>query len=149
MMISTKGRYALRALVDIAEHSQEEGVEVPLSDVAERQGISKKYLENIIALLTKAHIVVGTRGKGGGYCLSIPAENITVAQVLRLTEGTIAPVACLECGGSLDGCERKDQCRTLPMWKHLDQVVNDYLESVTIRDLMSEEPCDAKELDRG
>jgi Rrf2 family iron-sulfur cluster assembly transcriptional regulator len=139
-MISTKGRYALRALVDIAEHSESDGAFAPLSDVARRQGISKKYLESIVSTLTRAGLVQGLRGKGGGYRLVVPPEQITVARVVRLMEGTLAPVACLECEGSSQGCERKDSCRTLPMWKGLDRVVSDYLEGITVRDLMREGP---------
>lgn len=131
MMISTKGRYALRFLVDIAEH-QGAG-HVPLRDVAERQGISEKYLESIIKLLVRAKLLTGVRGKGGGYRMTRPPERYTVGQVLRLTEESLAPVSCLEEGA--DACGRAAECRTLALWQGLDKAINDYLDSVTVADL--------------
>ena len=126
MMISTRGRYSLRVLVDLARH---EGY-VPMKDVAARQGISLGYLEKILPVLVKNGIVVGIQGKGGGYKLAKPAEKITFGQILRLTEGTLAPVACLE--ESAPECARADICLTLPVWTELERVVSTYLDSVTI-----------------
>ena len=134
MMISTRGRYALRVLVDLAEHG-EDGC-VTLREIAERQGISEKYLESIVKDLVRGRLVEGTRGKGGGYRLARPAEEIGVLEVLRLTEGTLAPVACLAEGS--DPCPRAENCRTLPLWEGLDKAVRDYLGGWTLRDLMKE-----------
>ena len=132
MMISTKGRYALRILADIAEH-QSEGY-VPLKESAERQEVSEKYLESIVNTLVRSGFVEGLRGKGGGYRLSRPAEKIIVFDVLTATEGTLAPVACLEDGGGK--CSRVSVCQTLPLWNGLNTVVSDYLHRFTVRDLM-------------
>lgn len=112
MMISTKGRYALRVLIDMAEH-QKDGY-IPLKEIARRQEISEKYLESIIKLLVKDQVLEGLRGKGGGYRLCVGPDQLTVGAVLRLTEGSLAPVACLEKGAS--PCERAAECRTLPLW---------------------------------
>lgn len=131
-MISTKGRYALRVLIDMAEHRGE--AFIPLKEIAQRQGISEKYLESIVRHLVQGGILEGLRGKGGGYRLRKNPEDYTVAEVLRMTEGPMAPVSCLSPGA--DACERAASCRTLSLWQGLDQVVNDYLESVTISDLM-------------
>ena len=132
MMISTRGRYALRVLVDMAEH-QATGY-VPLKEIAERQEISEKYLESIVKTLVKDGILDGLRGKGGGYRLRKSPDSYTVAYILELMEGTLAPVACLEQGQP--ACPRMAHCRTLPMWKGLDQVIQEYLKSFTIADLM-------------
>lgn len=132
MLISTKGRYALRVMIDLAEH-QADGV-VPLKVIAERQEISEKYLESIIKLLVKARLLNGLRGKGGGYKLTKAPEQYTVGSILRLTEDSLAPVSCLEKGA--DACPRVAECRTLSLWKGLDKVINDYLGNVTIADLM-------------
>ncbi len=136
MLVSTKGRYALRVMTALAQ--QEPSYFVPLNTVAEDQGISEKYLESIISVLSKAGLVEGARGKGGGYRLKRRPEEYTVGEILRLTEGSLAPVACLdrEKGGK---CERSDGCRTLPMWEKLDTIIGDYLNSVTIADLMKNE----------
>ena len=134
MMISTRGRYALRILVDLAERRSEEFV--TLREIAERQEISEKYLESIVKLLVRAGILEGLRGKGGGYRLGCLPEEINVLEVLRLTEGSLAPVACLEEGGR--SCSRAAQCRTLPLWKGLNKVVKEYLGGFTVRDLMGE-----------
>ena len=131
MLISTKGRYALRVMVDLAEH-QSEGY-LPLKEIARRQEISEKYLESILKTLVQNNILVGLRGKGGGYRLVRPAERYTVGSILRLTEGSLAPVACLSPGPQ--PCPRGGACRTLPMWKELDRRVNEYLDSVTVADL--------------
>lgn len=132
MLISTKGRYALRMLIDMAEH-QTEGY-IPLKEIAQRQDISEKYLESIVKILVKEGILVGLRGKGGGYRLHGTPNQLTVGQVLRLTEGSLAPVSCLEEGAS--PCDRISECRTLHMWQGLDQTIRQYLDGYTIADLM-------------
>ncbi len=134
MMISTRGRYALRILVDLAEN-QHEGY-ITLKEAADRQEISEKYLENIVKDLVKGRFVEGVRGKGGGYRLARPADEINVMEVLRSTDGTLTPVACLE-EGSMP-CSRAASCRTLPLWKGLDKVVSEYLGGFTVGDLMKE-----------
>lgn len=132
MMVSTKGRYALRVLIDLAEHN--DGNFIPMKDVAERQGISLKYLERILPVLTKNKFIVGLQGKGGGYRLSRNPEEYTVGDILRLTEGTIAPVSCLEAGA--EPCKRAAQCRTLKMWTDFYKLTNDFFDNITIADLM-------------
>ena len=136
MLVSTKGRYALRVMVDLAEH-QAAG-RIPLKEIAARQGISEKYLENILATLVRANMLSSMRGKGGGYVLTRPPEQYTVGSILRLTEESLAPVACLE--GTAEACPRSQQCRTLALWQGLDKVIHDYLESVTIADLIEQCP---------
>lgn len=133
-MISTRGRYALRVMIDLAEHT-DEGY-IPLQTIAKRQGISEKYLESILAVLSKAGLLDAVRGKGGGYRLSKPAKEYTAFEVLSLTEGTLAPVTCLERGQQ---CENAVNCRTLPLWQGLDQVIAAYLCSYTLADLTREE----------
>ena len=133
MMISTKGRYALRVMLDMAEHGGGEWHR--LSDVAQRQQLSKKYLESIIAILSRAGLVEGLRGKGGGYRLTRSSANYSVGEILRLTEGSLAPVTCLE--GAEDPCPRAGECTTLPMWQKLDDLINTYLDSVSLSDLLS------------
>ena len=135
MLISTKGRYALRVMIDLAEH-QTDGF-IPLKVIAQRQEISEKYLESIIKLLVKARFLNGLRGKGGGYQLTKAPEQYTAGSILRLTEDSLAPVACLE--ESAHACPRMQACRTLPLWKGLDKVISDYLDNVTLADLMREE----------
>ena len=130
-MISTKGRYALRVLVDLAEQNTERYI--TLKEIAERQEISEKYLEVIVNILVKAGFLTGLRGKGGGYRLGRPAEELNVLDVLQLMEGSLVPVACLE--ERTAPCPRAGICRTLPFWKGLDRVVTDYLNGFTIRDL--------------
>lgn len=132
MLISTKGRYALRVLTDMAEH-QTEGY-VPLKEIAQRQEISEKYLESVVKSLVKDGVLVGLRGKGGGYRLSKAPDQVTVGSILRLTEGTLSPVSCLEEGAT--PCAKMASCRTLNLWQGLDQVIYEYLESYTIADLM-------------
>ena len=134
-MVSTKGRYALRVIIDLAENGGDGYT--PMKEVAERQGISLKYLERILPLLVSAGLIAGVHGKGGGYKLSRKPAKITVGEVLRAAEGDIAPVACLECNADI--CSRQDTCRTLPMWVKLDEMINNYLDSVTIKDLMESE----------
>ena len=133
MLISTKGRYALRVMIDLAEH-QADGF-IPLKVIAQRQNISEKYLESIIKLLVKAKLLTGVRGKGGGYRLTKAPQLYTVGSILRLTEGSLAPVACLEQGSQQ--CARMADCPTLPVWRKLDELVNNYLDSVTLADLMA------------
>lgn len=132
MLISTKGRYALRVMADLAGQPPE--AYVPLKEIAQRQGISEKYLEAIIRLLVRDGLVSGLRGKGGGYRLTRPPERYTAGEVLRLTEGSLAPVACLEDGTA--PCARAGGCPTLPLWQGLERVIFQYLEEVTIADLL-------------
>ena len=132
MLISTRGRYALRVLIDLAE--QRSGSFIPLKEIAQRQEISEKYLESIIKTLVHTGDVEGLRGKGGGYRLTRAPEDYIVGDLLRKMEGTLSPVSCLSPGS--EPCTRAAECRTLPMWKQLDTVVNDYLNSVTIADLI-------------
>lgn len=131
-MVSTRGRYALRVIIDLAENSAD-GL-IPMHEVAKRQGISLKYLERILPELVSGKLVEGVHGKGGGYRLTKKPEEISVAEVLKLTEGDIAPVACLE--DNAVACDRIEDCRTLPVWKGLNDRINEYLESVKVSDLM-------------
>ncbi|MBQ7767777.1 MAG: RrF2 family transcriptional regulator [Oscillospiraceae bacterium] len=132
MMISSRGRYCLRVMIDLAEH-QGEGY-IPMRDVAERQVISLKYMEKILPVLVKNNIVEGLQGKSGGYRLTRKPEEYTLGEILRLTEGSLAPVACLECGAA--PCDRAGECRTLPVWTELDRRINEYLDSVTVANLL-------------
>ena len=132
MMISTRGRYALRVMIDLAEH--DDGTWIPMKEVAQRQEISLKYLEKIMPQLVGAGLVEGIHGKGGGYRLTRRPGDYPIGEILRLTEGDLAPVACLVSG--VAPCGRTAQCRTLPVWSRLNHLVNDYLDSVTISDLM-------------
>lgn len=134
MIVSTKGRYALRVMIDLAEHQSESYI--PMKDVAARQHISLKYLEKIMPVLTQNHIVEGVHGKGGGYRLTRAPKAYTVGEILRLTEGDLAPVACLECNAK--PCEKTKLCRTLPMWTEFYRLINDYFDGITIADLMKE-----------
>lgn len=135
MLVSTKGRYALRVMADLAEHPAEEYV--PLKEIAQRQEISEKYLEIIMKILVKAKLLSGVRGKGGGYKLTLPPEQYTVGDILRLTEDSLAPVACLDADAS--PCARANSCRTLPLWQGLERIINEYLDSVTLADLLKQE----------
>ncbi len=137
MMVSTKGRYALRVMVDLAEHNT--GECIPLRDIAKRQDISQKYLESIMAVLARAGFVASLHGKGGGYRLARLPNEYTVGSVLKLTEGSLAPVACLAEGRG--GCERAPDCRTLSMWVGLDRLIDGYLEGIRISDLMRNAGC--------
>ena len=132
MIVSTKGRYALRILMDLAENRG--SAYVPMKDIAARQELSLKYLERIVPLLSRNGLVEGVHGKGGGYRLAIQPEECSLWQVLTLTEGDLAPVSCLECGAK--PCERAAACRTLPVWQELDRRIRDYLCSVTLADLL-------------
>ena len=131
MMISTKGRYALRVMVDLAIHG--DGGYLPLKEVADRQDISEKYLESIMVVLSRAGYLDGLRGKRGGYRLTRKPEDYTVGSILRLTEGELAPVACLNAGETL--CDRADMCCTLPMWREFYRITNEYFDGITIADL--------------
>ena len=136
MMISTRGRYALRVLIDLAEHCG--NGYIPMKDVAERQGISLKYIEKIMPVLMKEKLIDGMHGKGGGYKLNRDPDNYVVGDILRLTEGDLAPVACLE--NSASPCEKAAECRTLPMWKEFHRITNEFFDGITIADLMRNEP---------
>ena len=135
MMISTRGRYALRVMIELAEQGREGYVS--MKSVAERQDISLKYLEKILPDLVKAHFIEGVHGKGGGYRLTRKPEAYRVGDILRLTEGDLAPVACLEC--TAEPCKRAADCRAVPVWKELNLLINRYLDSVTLADLMKPE----------
>ena len=131
MKITTKGRYALRIMVDLAQQQSE--AFIPLKEISQRQEISEKYAEMIIGLLSKSGLVFSSRGKGGGYKLTRPAEKNSVGSVLKAAEGSLAPVTCLELPENI--CPNAGHCETLPMWKELDRRIDEYLESVTIADL--------------
>ena len=135
MMISTKGRYALRVMIDLAEHCN--GEYIPMKDVVKRQQVSQKYVERIMTMLSKADFVEAVHGKGGGYRLNRGPDEYIVGDILRLTEGSLAPVACLDCDA--EECERADQCRTLPMWKELNNRITDFFDGITIADLMKKD----------
>lgn len=131
MMISTKGRYALRVMLDLAKHT--EGY-LSLKDVAEAQEISMKYLEAITARLHRAGLVLSHRGKEGGYALARAANRITVAEILRCAEGTLVPVSCPSLEG--DACSRSGDCLTLPLWQALGEQIDTYLSAVTLEDVL-------------
>lgn len=132
MKISTKGRYALRMLVDLAEH-KDEGY-IALKDIAKRQDISKKYLEQIVSVLNKPDILKTNRGYQGGYQLAKSPDKYTVGDILRITEGGLAPVACLDQEENM--CERSSYCTTLFIWEGLYKTVNEYLDSITLQDIL-------------
>lgn len=132
MIISTRGRYALRVMIDLAENGN--GQYIAMKKIADRQGVSLKYLERILPVLTQNGIVEGIHGKGGGYRLTRKPEEYRVGDILRLTEGNLVPVSCLEDGAPI--CERANECRTLPMWKELNKLVNDYFDNVRLSDLL-------------
>ena len=134
MLISTKGRYALRIMIDLAEHQTDEFIS--LRGIAQRQEISEKYLESIVRMLVKARVVESLRGKGGGYRLNKSPDQYTVDSILQLTEESLAPVSFLE--KTSQPCPRSGRCRTLSLWQGLDQVIHEYLKSVTIADLMKQ-----------
>ena len=134
MMISTKGRYALRVMLDLADHHT--GEYIPLKEIARRQNISIKYMENIVACLSRGGLVDASRGKGGGYRLDRPLNEYTAGDIVRLAEGqSLATVSCLK--GGQQGCEAHGHCRSMPLWQGLDKVVFEYLDSVTLADLQS------------
>lgn len=131
-MISTRGRYALRVMIDIAENG--DGGYIRLDEIAKRQGISEKYLESILVVLTRGGLLIGLRGKGGGYKLARSPEDYTIGSILRLTENSLAPVACLK--ENAEPCQKQAECKTLPVWKGLNNVINDYLDSKTLAELI-------------
>lgn len=133
-MISTKGRYALRVMIDLAEHSSDNYI--PLKDIARRQGISEKYLEIILKVLVKEKLLKGLRGKGGGYKLTRQPEDYSVGEILELTEGTLATVACL--APDAEPCEHAKNCRTLTMWQRFNTMVHDYFYGITLADLIKD-----------
>ena len=132
MKISTKGRYALRLVIDLAMH-KDDGF-VTLKDIAERQEISKKYLEQIVPMLNRSGLLKTNRGYQGGYKLARPAEQCTVGEILRVTEGNLAPVSCLE--NEINECPRAGECMTLFIWEELHKKTTDYLNSVTVQDII-------------
>ena len=140
MMVSTKGRYALRVMIDLAEH--DDGLYIPLKEIAAGKVLSETYLDRIVPLLPRPCDRGAGRGKGGGYRLTRSPEEYTVGSILRLTEGGLAPVGCP--GLDSRSCDRAEDCRTLPMWRELDKLINDYLDGVTLADLIrpkEEEPA--------
>lgn len=134
MKVSTKGRYALRVMLDLAVNNT--GEYIPLKDVSERQGITLKYMEQIISLLKKAGFLKSSRGNNGGYMLSRAPETYTIGDVLRAAEGSLAPVSCLEDEENL--CERSGICPTLSFWTGLEKVVNEYVDGITLQDMLEE-----------
>ena len=134
MMISTKGRYAVRIMIDLAQNIDNDYIS--LRDIAKRQEISVKYLEAIISVLHKNKLVSSMRGKSGGYKLAKEVNEYTIGEILRLTEGGLSPVNCLECQKE-DGCQRSSVCLTFPVWSNLDRLVNQYLDSITLEDVIS------------
>ena len=135
MKISTKGRYALRMLIDLAEH-QEEGY-ISLKEISGRQNISKKYLEQIIPIFNKNNILRANRGSQGGYRLTRPPKDYTVGEILRLAEGSLEPVDCLD--HDPIGCDRSADCPTLPIWQGLSKVINEYLDGITLQDIVDQQ----------
>ena len=136
MLVSTKGRYALRFLVDLAEHSAGGPQDrlIPLKDISDRQEVSLKYAERLMTVLAKNHLVESQHGKGGGYRLSRAPSEYRVSEVLRLMDEELAPVACLAC--TPNQCHRAQDCRTLPMWQKLGGLITNFLEGITVADLM-------------
>lgn len=132
MKVSTKGRYALRLMIDLAEHDS--GDYIPLRDISERQGISVKYLEQIVTQLSRAGFLRSVRGAQGGYRLSRKPENYTIGEILRITEGDLAPIACLS--DEIVRCPRESECATLDFWKGLHSVINEYVDGVTLDQLI-------------
>ena len=138
MLVSTRGRYAIRVMIDLAEHRH--GKFIPMKEIADRQEVSLKYMTKIMQALTKSGLLDGQHGKGGGYKLNREPADYRVGDILRLTEGTIAPVACLDVTDCR--CDRAAECRTRPMWNELDRIINEYLDGITIADLMEEDAAD-------
>ena len=131
-MISTKGRYAIRLMIDLAEQNTDKPT--TLDAIATRQDISKKYLESIVKSLVAARLVKGTSGKGGGYFLTRRPEEYPMYEILRITEGSLSTVACLEDGA--EKCPREEKCKTISMWRNYDRMVKDYFSNISIRDLL-------------
>ena len=134
MHVSTKGRYALRMMIDLAEHQN--GGYIALKDIAERQGISKKYLEQIIPIVNRTDFLKTTRGSQGGYMLAKDPSKYTVGDILRLTEGSFSPVDCVDQNPA--ECERCHECVTLPIWRGLSKVINEYLDGITLQDILDQ-----------
>lgn len=139
MMISTRGRYALRVLIDLAEHY--DGSYIPMKEVASRQKISLKYIERIMPVLTKNSLVDGLHGKGGGYRLNRNPDEYKIGDILRLTEGSLAPVSCLK--AEAKPCNHMAQCKTVAMWKGFHEITDSYFNSITIADLMNTSGTDS------
>ena len=138
MLVSTRGRYAIRVMIDLAEHMN--GKHIPMKEIADRQDVSLKYMTKIMQALTKSGMLDGQHGKGGGYKLNRDPEEYRVGDILRLTEGTLAPVACID---ETDcKCDRSFECRTRPMWNELDKLISEYLDGITIADLMEGNTAD-------
>lgn len=138
MLVSTRGRYAIRVMIDLAEHMN--GKYIPMKEIADRQDVSLKYMTKIMQALTKSGMLDGQHGKGGGYKLNRDPEEYRVGDILRLTEGTLAPVACID---ETDcKCDRSFECRTRPMWNELDKLISEYLYGITIADLMEGNTAD-------
>ena len=138
MLVSTRGRYAIRVMIDLAEHMN--GKYIPMKEIVDRQDVSLKYMTKIMQALTKSGMLDGQHGKGGGYKLNRDPEEYRVGDILRLTEGTLAPVACLD---ETDcKCDRSFECRTRPMWNELDKLISEYLDGITIADLMEGDTAD-------
>ncbi len=135
MMISTKGRYALLVMIDLAQHENEGNIS--LKAVAERQGVSMKYLEMIVSLLREGGLVHSTRGKDGGYRLARSSAEIRVSEIIRVTEGSLAMMGCPDCRENDNTCERADMCLTLPMWQQLESLIDAYLSRISIYDLVN------------
>ena len=135
MIVSTKGRYALRVMVNFAQRGRDEYI--PLKEIAESEGISQKYLETIMTTLSKAGFVDAVHGKGGGYRLNRTPEEYTVGSILKLTEGSLAPVSCTTQGAA--ACSRSTCCQTLPMWEKLEKMIDEFFEGITLADLLKEE----------
>ena len=134
MKISTRGRYALRVMLDLAEHNN--GEYIPLMDIAKRQEISEKYLESIVSVLSKQKFVKALRGNGGGYRLAKTPAEYTIGSILRITEGSMAPVACLD--DHPNQCERASSCKTLQMWENFYNLINEYFDGITLEDLLEQ-----------
>ena len=134
MIVSTKGRYALRVMVNLAQHGREEYI--PLKEIAETEGISQKYLESIMTVLSKAGFVDAVHGKGGGYRLNRSPEEYTVGSILKLTEGSLSAVSCTSQGAA--ACSRTECCQAKPMWDKLDKMIDDFFEGITIGDLLKD-----------
>lgn len=132
MLISTRGRYAIRVMLDLAENYN--GAYIPMKEVAARQDLSLKYIERIMPDLTKNKLVEGIHGKGGGYRLTREPSDYRIGDILRLAEGDLSPVSCLECDAK--PCQRSETCKTLPMWKKFKDMIDDYFDGITLQDLL-------------
>ncbi len=132
MIVSTRGRYAIRVMLDVASHNSDGYV--PMKEVADRQNISLKYLEKIMPILVKNNLIEGVHGKGGGYKLTREPKDYRIGDIVRLTEGDLAPVSCLECNST--PCEKKEECLTIAMWSKLNDLINDFFDDITLEDLL-------------